>query len=162
MHSDRISASTVRRIASPRVHPEVSDSSFMGVHRPKGRIAPRSHHFLTCSQNARGLPADFCTATDLFCIRGFTLHYCHRRQVFVHSRHFAFEMQFALMITAASQASTENDHLVEIGEILAAGLIRAVARKSSPNSADTGESLLHILPDQSGHPTPQDRRTSDG
>jgi hypothetical protein len=57
---------------------------------------------------------------------------------------------------------SSNERLVEIAEILAAGLLRALARKSSPKSADIGESSLHILVDQSAHPTPVNRRTSDG
>lgn len=56
---------------------------------------------------------------------------------------------------------TGAEHLAEIGEILAIGLQRALARKSSRVSADTGESSLHLPPDQSGHPTPEDRRKSD-
>jgi hypothetical protein len=55
-----------------------------------------------------------------------------------------------------------GERLSEIAEILAAGLMRVVARKSSPISADTGESSLDISGHQSGHPTPVDRRMSDG
>lgn len=40
----------------------------------------------------------------------------------------------------------------EIAEILAAGLMRLQARKSSLKSADFGESSLHFSHDQSGHP----------
>lgn len=54
-----------------------------------------------------------------------------------------------------------KEHIDEIAEILTAGLQRALARKSSSKSAGTGESSLHILPGQSGHPSPEDRRTSD-
>ena len=50
----------------------------------------------------------------------------------------------------------------EIAEILAAGLMRLEARKSSQISADTGESSLDFSPAESGHPTPVDRRNSDG
>jgi len=42
------------------------------------------------------------------------------------------------------------DHLTEIAEILAAGLTRLEARKSSRKPADFGESSLHFSPDQSG------------
>ena len=38
-----------------------------------------------------------------------------------------------------------------IAEILAAGVVRVAARKSSRISADTGESSLHSTADQSGH-----------
>ena len=51
--------------------------------------------------------------------------------------------------------------LAELAELLAAGLQRALARKSRGVCADTGESSLHLPPDQSGHPTPDHRRTSD-
>jgi hypothetical protein len=43
--------------------------------------------------------------------------------------------------------------IAEIAEILAAGLTRLAARKSSPESADSGERLLDFSPDRSGHPT---------
>ena len=66
------------------------------------------------------------------------------------------------METAESRAAHSAERIAEIAEILAAGLMRAVARKSSLISADTGESSLDILPNQSGHPTSLDRRTSDG
>jgi hypothetical protein len=55
-----------------------------------------------------------------------------------------------------------HNRLAEIAEILAIGLQRALARKSSEVCADCGESSLHILPGQSVHPTPVDRRTPDG
>jgi hypothetical protein len=40
----------------------------------------------------------------------------------------------------------------EIAEILAAGLMRLQARKSSLKSADFRDSSLHFSPDRSGHP----------
>jgi hypothetical protein len=42
------------------------------------------------------------------------------------------------------------DHLDEIVEILATGLTRLEARKSSRKPAEFGESSLHFSPDQSG------------
>ena len=48
------------------------------------------------------------------------------------------------------------ERLDEIAEILAAGLIRLRARKSSQISADRGESSLDFSPDQSGHVVVQD------
>jgi hypothetical protein len=39
---------------------------------------------------------------------------------------------------------------MEIGEILATGLLRLEALKSSRKSAESGESSLHFTPDQSG------------
>ncbi len=52
--------------------------------------------------------------------------------------------------------------LSEIVEILAAGFMRAKARKSSAICADVGESSLDISPAESGHPTPVIRRKVDG
>jgi len=63
-------------------------------------------------------------------------------------------------MNAASGFAQTNEHLREVAEILAAGLQRALARKSSELSGGTGESSLHILPGQSVHPTRMDRRTS--
>ena len=40
----------------------------------------------------------------------------------------------------------------EVGEILAAGLMRVVAPKSSQTSAERGESSLDFSPAESGHP----------
>lgn len=51
-----------------------------------------------------------------------------------------------------SSAQAEFSVTAEIGEILAAGLMRAVARKSSGISYASGERSLHFLPDQSGDP----------
>lgn len=42
-------------------------------------------------------------------------------------------------------------NLNEIAEILAAGLQRVIARKSSQTSAEAGESSLDFSPEQSGH-----------
>jgi len=50
----------------------------------------------------------------------------------------------------------------EIAEMLAVGLMRLMARKSSPISADPGESSLDLSAAESGHPTPVERRKSDG
>jgi hypothetical protein len=46
------------------------------------------------------------------------------------------------------------DRLDEIAEILAVGLTRLAARKSSRKSAEIGESSLHFTPDQSGDAPP--------
>ena len=48
---------------------------------------------------------------------------------------------------------TPNDRLIEIAEILAAGLMRAAARKSSRLSPSAGESSLDFMGAESGHPT---------
>ena len=47
----------------------------------------------------------------------------------------------------------------EIAEILAAGLMRLRARKSSPKSADFGESSVDFSGHQSGHADPNSRET---
>jgi len=51
-------------------------------------------------------------------------------------------------------ASQPPDHLTEIAEILAAGLMRLAARKSSRKCPEIGESSLHFTPDQSGDAPP--------
>jgi hypothetical protein len=51
-------------------------------------------------------------------------------------------------------ASQTPDHLAEIAEILAAGLMRLAARKSSRKSMESGESSLHFTPNQSGDAPP--------
>ena len=48
------------------------------------------------------------------------------------------------------------ERLDEIADILAAGLIRLRARKSSGLSRNHGESSLDFSPDQSGHGVVQD------
>jgi hypothetical protein len=49
------------------------------------------------------------------------------------------------------------ERLDEIADILAAGLMRLRARKSSPLSRDPGESSLDFSPDQRGHARPRGR-----
>jgi hypothetical protein len=52
---------------------------------------------------------------------------------------------------------TAAERLDEIAEILATGLIRLRARKSSPLSRDGGESSLDFSPDQRGHACARER-----
>jgi len=52
---------------------------------------------------------------------------------------------------------TQPERLDEVADILAAGLIRLKARKSSRLSADLGESRLDFTAPQSGH-VPVNRR----
>jgi hypothetical protein len=47
-----------------------------------------------------------------------------------------------------------GERLSEIADILAAGLVRLAARKSSGKSLEFGESSLHFTPDQSGDAPP--------
>lgn len=57
------------------------------------------------------------------------------------------------MSRLASDANeiTADDRIAEIGEILARGLVRLEARKSSKRVAVSGESSLDFLAIQSGH-----------
>jgi hypothetical protein len=48
-----------------------------------------------------------------------------------------------------------SERIVEIGDILAAGLMRVMALKSSPKSPDSRESSLDISRHQSGHRDPE-------
>jgi hypothetical protein len=50
--------------------------------------------------------------------------------------------------------SPVDDRILEIAEILAAGLMRLQALKSSRKSSEFGESSLHFTPDQSGDAPP--------
>ena len=46
---------------------------------------------------------------------------------------------------------TPAERLAELGQILARGLIRLHARKSTPLSPDSGDSCLDFVPHQRGH-----------
>jgi len=54
---------------------------------------------------------------------------------------------------------TAAERLDEVAEILAAGLMRLRARKSSTLSPDTGESSLDFSVDQRGHARPREHGT---
>jgi len=56
--------------------------------------------------------------------------------------------------------SQTADHLTEIAEILAAGLMRLAARKSSRKCPEIRESSLHFTPDQSGDAPPRSAEVS--
>ena len=57
-----------------------------------------------------------------------------------------------MMINALSpDRMSTAERLDELASILAAGLLRLRARKSSQLSADRGESCLHFPPDQCRH-----------
>ena len=56
---------------------------------------------------------------------------------------------------------SSQERLDEMAEILAAGLMRLRARKSSPLSGHCGENSLDCAAYQSGHPVTNDRRTQD-
>lgn len=58
---------------------------------------------------------------------------------------------------------TPDERLAELADILARGVIRLRARKSSYLSPDRGESSVDFSPDQRSHPTTSvGWRTSDG
>jgi hypothetical protein len=55
---------------------------------------------------------------------------------------------------------TAGERITELGQLLALGLMRLHARKSSRLSADLGDSSVDFLPDQSGHADALKRRTA--
>lgn len=55
---------------------------------------------------------------------------------------------------------TPAKRLTELGRILADGLIRMRAAKSSPLSADSGESSVDYAPPKSGHVARNSRSTT--
>ena len=55
---------------------------------------------------------------------------------------------------------TQTRRIAETGQILALGLMRLYARKSSRLSADRGDSLVDFMPDRSGHAAALKRRTA--
>jgi hypothetical protein len=58
------------------------------------------------------------------------------------------------MMTSTLLADDSEERLIEICEILAAGLMRLQARMSSGLSGQNGESSLHYGASQSGHAAP--------
>ena len=64
-------------------------------------------------------------------------------------------------MTAAKIPQSSAERIAEIAEILAAGLMRLEARKSSSIFANTAESSLDFSATESGHPAPVDRRELD-
>jgi len=55
-----------------------------------------------------------------------------------------------------------KERISEVAAILAEGLQRVLARQSSANGPENGESSLHISPDQSGRPVSMKEETADG
>jgi hypothetical protein len=55
-----------------------------------------------------------------------------------------------------------REYFSEIADILATGLMRLMAQKSSPISANPGKNSLDLSATESGHPAPVERRISDG
>lgn len=58
-------------------------------------------------------------------------------------------------------SAISSQPLAEVAEILAMGLMRLQARKSSAIFARSKESLLHNLPAKSGHPVPAAGKNAD-
>jgi hypothetical protein len=78
-----------------------------------------------------------------------------------HARDFAVSLarpssSLRSIKTGWSRMHGPNEHrsepMEEVGAILALGLQRLLARQSSSELPDSGESSLHISPDQSGDP----------
>jgi hypothetical protein len=55
---------------------------------------------------------------------------------------------------------TAGERIAELGQLLALGLMRLHARKSSRLSADWGDSSVDFMPDRSGHADAPRRRTA--
>src|SRR4051812_48721958 len=87
-------------------------------------------------------------ATILEILLSSTFHDCLRRSASIRDTVWIYE--FSTISLATNMASRTPDNLADIAEILAAGLMRLAARKSSRKSGKIGESSLHFTPDQSG------------
>ncbi len=61
----------------------------------------------------------------------------------------------------SATSPTASAHLAEIADILAAGLMRSVARKSSQISPVSAENSLDISPTKSGHAPSAQRSIAD-
>lgn len=55
-------------------------------------------------------------------------------------------------------ATEADERITELGQILALGLIRLHARKSTQSSADRGDSSLDFTADRSSRATPETER----
>jgi hypothetical protein len=55
---------------------------------------------------------------------------------------------------------TAGERIAELGQLLALGLMRLDARKSSRLSADRGDSFVDFSPNRSGHADGLKRRTA--
>lgn len=70
-------------------------------------------------------------------------------------------MQNVTTFPRVADSPPAGAQISEIGEILAAGLVRLSAPKSSEKSPDKPENLLDLSTPRSGHPTPENRRIPD-
>jgi hypothetical protein len=61
-------------------------------------------------------------------------------------------------MTALKFPKASSARIAELAEILAAGLMRALARKSNQISPSSGESSLHFSPGKSGHQAPTEEK----
>jgi hypothetical protein len=57
-----------------------------------------------------------------------------------------------------AECNEARERIAEIGEILAAGLVRLRARQSSQIAGDSGEGSLACIAPQSGDPNPEMER----
>lgn len=70
-------------------------------------------------------------------------------------------MQNVTTFPSEAAPPADGGRISEIGEILAAGLVRLSSRKSREKSPDKPENLLDFSAPRSGHPTPVNRRMPD-
>ena len=70
-------------------------------------------------------------------------------------------MQNVTTFPRAANSPPAGAQISEVGEILAAGLVRLLDRKSSEKSQENADNLLDFSATRSGHPTPANRRMPD-
>ena len=84
------------------------------------------------------------------------------RQIRIFSRmkrdHVLSPPRRLIMYPLKPEMMTADERLAEIAEILARGLVRLHARKSSPLSADRGDSFVDLPPHRSRHANALKRR----
>lgn len=105
------------------------------------------------------------------CVRFLSLSISLCNRLFFWTFRLGFDCHYRLQLVfmhdpevgPTSQPPTSlnpTDRLAELGELLAAGLMRLHARKSSRLSDDRGDSSVDFLPNQSGHAAAPTRRTA--
>jgi hypothetical protein len=75
------------------------------------------------------------------------------RYAVIKARHFLFLAHPTEMQAPNFDGENASKHVADIAEILAAGLIRLSARKSSGKRTESGESSLDFTAIKSGHPS---------
>jgi len=134
------------RKAASGLRPRFIIHSATGLRRRLFRITCA---ILSSARRFGGKRLRFCTTPDCLCFLRLSIGSdCVRWRV-VSARHFAFLAHPAAMPAVFSHHQDATQRLSEIAVILAAGLLRLRARKSSAFFRPSGESSLHCLPDQS-------------